>query len=193
MIKTLKAYMYLFQSKLLFWVFFVIFMCCVFSSSIFVLNIQRDLQDSILSIMSIIFPLIAGFLTFGRDTLRDLKKGIDKIVLKDKEDKGAPTTDTTKRQIKYLKNLSDKFLDIVISTFFISFILIIGLLIAKINKFEFETGSIKLPLKDYLLSHWINILIKLSFFYLVFIMFLNALFLTIFIVKITKDDELISA
>lgn len=185
--------MYIIQSKLLFWLLFVIFMGLVFSSSIFVLDIKRDLQDSILNIMSIIFPLIAGFLTFGRDTLRDLKKRIDKIVLKDKEDKGTPTTDTTKRQIKHLKNLSDKFLEIVISTFFISFILIIGLLIAKINKFEFNTVSIKFPLKEYFLNHWVNIFIKVSFFYMLFIMFLNALFLIIFIVKITKDDELISA
>lgn len=142
--------------------------------------------------MSIIFPLIAGFLTFGRDTLRDIKKEIDIIVQRDNDDVGTPTTDTTKRKIKYLKVLSDKFIDVVISTFFISFILIIGLLITKVNKLEFETSIINIPLKDYLLTNWFNLLIKLSFFYLVFIMFLNTLFLTIFIVKITRDDELIS-
>jgi hypothetical protein len=192
MLKTLKAYKYIYDSKALFWGCLIIFVGGVISSSVFVLNIEKELQDSILSIMSIIFPLIAGFLTFGRDTLRDLKKGIDRIVQKDTQDIGTPTSDTTKRKIKYLKILSDKFIDVVISTFFISFILIIGLLIAKVNKLEFETSSLYFPLKNYVVDNWINLFIKLSFFYLVFVMFLNALFLIIFIVKITRDDELIS-
>ena len=102
MLKTLKAYKYIYDSKALFWGCLIIFVGGVISSSVFVLNIEKELQDSILSIMSIIFPLIAGFLTFGRDTLRDLKKGIDRIVQKDTQDIGTPTSDTTKRKIKYL-------------------------------------------------------------------------------------------
>lgn len=192
MIKTLKAYRHIFHSKALYLGCLMFFVFSVISSSIFVLDIKKDLQDSILSIMSIIFPLIAGFLTFGRDTLRDLKKGIDRIVQKDTEDIGTPTSDTTKRKIKYLKILSDKFIDVVISTFFISFILIIGLLIAKVNQLEFETSSLHFPINEFVFNNWINLFIKLSFFYMVFIMFLNALFLTIFIVKITRDDELVS-
>jgi Na+/alanine symporter len=194
MIKTFSAFKYLISSKIGIWVYVVLLILGVISSSVFVLELKNDLQDSVLSITSIIFPLIAGFLTFGRDTLREIKKSIAKIIESDKEDKGISTTITDKKRINRLKGLSDKFIDVVVSTFVTSFILIIGLLISKINNLNFKTSSLTFDqgAKDYLINNWFNLSIKSIFFFFIFTLFLNALYLTVFIIKITKEDELIS-
>jgi hypothetical protein len=175
----------------LFWLAFPIFCFFLLLSSLFVFQISVEIQDSLLSILSILFPLIAGFLTFGRDTLKSLKKKIDTIISDDEADIGSPVTDSDRGKIKTLKSLSDQFVDMVISTFFISFLLIIILLTAKFNNFTFLTANQFSSMKDFLMANWLGIISKIVFFYLVYIMLLNTLFLTIFIIKVTRNDDLV--
>lgn len=189
MFRTEKAYKNLTGKA--FWFLFVVFWFVTISTSVFVYNISKEIQDSLLSIMSITFPLIAGFLTFGRDTLKSLNLKINKINIDDESDVGDPVTDTDKAKIKQLKLLSGQFVSIVISTFFISFMLIIILLIAKFNDFTFTSDNKIESLYDFLSSNWFALVGKIIFFYLVYIMFLNTLFLTIFVIKVTQNDDLI--
>lgn len=192
MIKTFFAYKHVVGSEMIFWITtFFCFLLCAFLA-VEILIVYKDLQDAILSIMSILFPLIAGFLTFGRDILKELREKINSIAKKDLENIGTPTPRPLKVKIKYLKTLSDNFIEVVISTFYISFILIVGLLIAKVLNYEFKTSNFNLPLKEYFYDNWLNLLMKYSFFSLVFMMFFNALFLVIYIVKVTKEDDLLT-
>jgi len=150
-----------------------------------------EIQDALLSIMSIFFPLIAGFLTFGRDTLKSLQKKIDKINHEDQADIGDPVTDTDKAKIRFLKKLSGQFIDIVISTFFVSFILIVLLLTAKFNDYSFGTDKSVLEIGEFFKSNWFGLISKIVFFYLIFTMLFNTVFLTLFITRVTQNDQLI--
>jgi hypothetical protein len=156
-----------------------------------VYSIKKELQDALLTILSIIFPLIAGFLTFGRDTLKNLKQSIKGIKEKDEKDEGEPTTMRDKKKISFLKDLSESFVDVVLSTFFGSFTLIIILLVAKFNNYEFYTQKFCLPFQEYLSLNILAWLFKTLFFYFAYVMFLNTLYLTVFIIRITKDDDVI--
>lgn len=192
MIKTFIAYKQVIGSNIIFWIAILLSIVLCVLGSVQIVIIDKDLQDSILSIMSILFPLIAGFLTFGRDILRELREKINSIVKKDLENIGTPTPRPIKVKIKYLKSFSDNFIEVVISTFYISFILIVGLLIAKVLDYEFKTSNFNLLLKEYFYQNWFNLLMKFTFFSLVFMMFFNALFLVIYIVKVTKEDDLLT-
>jgi hypothetical protein len=191
MFKTIFAYKILIKPKLVFWSFFCIFLLAPFVTSIFVYSIKKELQDALLTILSIIFPLIAGFLTFGRDTLKNLKQSIKGIKEKDEKDEGEPTTMRDKKKISFLKDLSESFVDVVLSTFFGSFTLIIILLVAKFNNYEFYTQKFCLPFQEYLSLNILAWLFKTLFFYFAYVMFLNTLYLTVFIIRITKDDDVI--
>ncbi|MNJ85733.1 hypothetical protein D3C87_32120 [compost metagenome] len=191
MFKTIFAYKILIKPKLVFWSFFCIFLFAPFVTSMFVYSIKKELQDALLTILSIIFPLIAGFLTFGRDTLKNLKQSIKGIKEKDEKDEGEPTTASDKKKIGFLKDLSESFVDVVLSTFFGSFTLIIILLVAKFNNYEFYTQKFCLPFQEYLSLNILAWLLKALFFYFAYVMFLNTLYLTVFIIRITKDDDII--
>ncbi|HRO76507.1 MAG TPA: hypothetical protein PLP27_10210 [Crocinitomicaceae bacterium] len=151
-----------------------------------------EIQEAFLTILSIIFPLIAGFLTFGKDTLKNIKNQIQKIKENDINDKGTPVTDSDKRKIRFLKELSLNFVEVVIGTFVVSFILIIVLLIAKFNSCEFITSNHFFSLKKYLCENMLFIFLKIGFFFLLYLMFLNTLYLVIFIININKYDEIIN-
>ncbi len=187
MFKTERAYKLILGKY--FGVFIFLYFCLILSSSLFVFRISQEIQDSLLTIMSIIFPLIAGFLTFGREMLISLKNKIKNIKDNDEKDRGRPTTDSNKIKIQSLKSLSYNFISVVTSSFMISFILIISLLVSKFNDYLFITDH-KLEFSIlYFTENWINISIKIVFFYLSYSMLLNLLFLSIFIVKTTNYDE----
>lgn len=190
MFKTIIAYKKLINSQFYFYcVFLPIFIGVVVSTSFFVFNIKGDLQDVLLSILSILFPLIAGFLTFGRDTLKSIRESIEKIKNQDQQDVGPPTTDIDKQRIKRMDDLAIGFVNVVINTFFISFALIIFLLIAKFNDFEFLSSNKFVSIKLFLFENVFVVLIKLAFFFLSYMMLLNTLYLTIFIVRITRSEN----
>lgn len=191
MFKTIFAYKILITPKFLFWIFFSIFLFSPLITSFFVFSIKKELQDALLTILSIIFPLIAGFLTFGRDTLKGLKNSIENIIEKDRLDQGEPATKTDKKKIQFLKNLTKNFVDIILSTFFVSFVLIIILLVAKFNNYEFPSTKFCFPIKELILLNLIPWLLKSVFFYFAYVMLLNTIYLTIFIIRITKDDDVI--
>lgn len=189
MFKTIRAYRQLFKSKIVFVGLIFLFAIAVLSTSFFVFNIKSEIQGSLLSILSILFPLIAGFMTFGRDTLKNITDEIKKIKIDELNDEGESITDIDKRQLRLLKDLSSNFLNVVISTFFISFLLIIILLISMFNDFEFSTSN---DIVKWIENWKFNIgilIVKIVFFYLVYTMLLNVLYVTIFIIRITKHDD----
>lgn len=187
MIKTILAYRELVKSKFWFVLLFIIFLVSILLTSLFVFKVNKDIQDSLISILSILFPLIAGFLTFGRDTLKSITKSIDNIKYNDNNDIGAPVTDTDKKEIRDLKIYAKNFIGIVTSTFFVSFILIIILIVAKFNTYLFQSSNTLVPIKDFLYENWGHLLFKVVFFYLIYTMLLNTLYLTIFIMKVANN------
>lgn len=192
MFGTIKAYRSLFRSKIFFGILLFFFGIINLLTAVFVYNIKKEIQDALLSILSIIFPLIAGFMTFGRDTLKSIKGNIEKIKLDELNDEGNPVTDIDKRKLRLLKNLSSHFIKIIISTFIISFLLIVILLITKFNNFEFVTEKC---FDNWIIDWQVNVfilLLKLLFFYLVYQMLLNLLYSTLFIIQTTRHDELIN-
>lgn len=191
MFKTPLAYKILIKSKFLFWGFFISFLLAPIVTSLLVYSVKKELQDALLTILSIIFPLIAGFLTFGRDTLKNLKNSIENIIEKDRLDQGEPTTATDKKKIQFLKNLTKNFVDIILSTFFVSFVLIVFLLVAKFNNYEFLSIKFCEPTYEFISINLISWILKSVFFYFAFIMLLNTIYLTVFIIRITRDDELL--
>jgi hypothetical protein len=170
----------------------ILFLLINVTTSIFVFNISIEIQETFLTILSIIFPLIAGFLTFGKDTLKNIKNQIQKIKESDINDKGTPVTDSDKRTIRFLKELSLNFVEVVIGTFVVSFILIIVLLVAKFNNYEFATSNHFFSLEKYLCENLLVIFVKIGLFFLLYLMLLNTLYLVIFIININKHDEIIS-
>ena len=189
MIKTFKAYYNLMEQKWLFWLFTLAVLGFVISSTLFVRSISADIQDSLLSILSILFPLIAGFLTFGRDTMRDLQNNIDEIVRKDAENIGTPTTDTDKRKIANLKNLATNFNKVVIGTFVVSFMLIVCIIVAKFNEYIFQTSKLCLVTNKMEILHFS---LKFIFFCLISWMVLNTIYVIAFIVTIIKNDKMVA-
>lgn len=162
----------------------------IVSSALFIQFVNTEIQELFITILSILFPLIAGFLTFGKDTISKLKNQIKDIQGKDKKDIGEPTTDTDKKQISRLKRLSDGFINIILNVFIVSFILIILLLISKFNNYEFISFDEESFLM-YLGCNWLSILLKSILFFLLYSMFFSTLYLVIFIFNITKYDDLI--
>jgi hypothetical protein len=192
MFKTFPAYRSIIGNVKLYYLLVILFILLNIATSVFVHKINIEIQEAFLTILSIIFPLIAGFLTFGKDTLKSIKKQIQTINEKDRNDIGIPVTDSDKRKIRFLKDLSLRFVEVVIGTFIISFVLIIILLIAKFNDYEFTTNNHYFPLKEYICENLLIIFLKIGFFFLLYLMFLNTLYLVIFIININKHDEIIS-
>lgn len=191
MLGTIKAYRSLFKSKSFFGILLILFGIINVFTALFVYNVKKEIQDALLSILSIIFPLIAGFMTFGRDTLKSVRGRIEKIKLDELNDEGNPVTDIDKRKLRLLKNLSSNFIKVVISTFIVSFLLIVILLITKFNNFEFVTAK---HFNDWIMHWQMNLfilLLKLLFFSLVYQMLLNLLYSTLFIIQTTKHDDVI--
>lgn len=192
--KTLQAYKLLFENSWTFYILGSFLLICLFFISFFIPKIELDTQDSILSIVSILFPLIAGFLTFGRDVIFSLNKKIEAINLIHQKQSGRPTTDEEKRQIANLKNLASNFKNIVISSFIISFILIIFVLLSKLNKFEFQCH---LDLFNTSTEHFFEFFKENSFQYFMKSIFLGTLiillfnlcYLVYFIVQVNYADE----
>lgn len=153
--------------------------------------IETNIQDSILNIVSILFPLIAGFLTFGSEILKDLNSKIEKIKQVDQSRKGRPTPDIEKREITKLKVLTANFKNVVINTFFISFTLIIFVLISKFNSFDFKTNLIdpnNFNLLKYLSINGVSFSVKFLFFTILSLLFLNLSYLIYFIIQVNQDD-----
>ena len=192
MFGTVRAYRSLIRSKKSFLIFVILFGLINLITSVFVYAINEEIQNALLSIVSIIFPLIAGFMTFGRDTLKTIRDDIKKIKLDELNDEGNPVTDIDKHKLRLLKDLSSNFIKVVISTFVVSFILIVVLLVTKFNNFEFVTEKkINCWTVD-LRANLIILLLKIIFFLLVFTMFLNLLYSTYFIIQVTKNDDAIN-
>lgn len=194
MFKTFSAFKLLFVKSWSFYFILSLFISILFLCTFFVKTIETTIQDAVLNIVSILFPLIAGFLTFGREIIINLNKRIDSIKLTDKNQQGRPTPDLIRRKISRLKNLALNFKNIVISTFFNSFLLIIIVLIAKFNKFEFKTeffNSHCLNFSSFIKLHWITFVLKLIFLSTILILFLNLSYLVYFIIQVNKEDELI--
>ena len=159
---------------------------------VFVYSIKTEIQNTLLSILSIIFPLIAGFMTFGRDTLKSIRSDIQRIKLDELNDEGNPATDLDKRKLRFLQDLSSNFIKVVISTFTVSFLLIVILLITKFNNFEFATEKcFKNWTVDWQTDLFI-LLLKLFFFSLVYTMLLNLIYSTLFIIQIARYDDAIN-
>lgn len=159
-------------------------------SAFFIHFVTTEIQELFITILSILFPLIAGFLTFGKETIFKLKNQIKDIQEKDEKDIGEPTTDTDKKQISRLKGLSEGFINIILNVFIVSFILIILLLVSKFNNYEFISFNEESFLM-YLVCNWLSILLKSILFFLLYSMFFSTLYLVIFIFNITKYDDLI--
>lgn len=191
MFETLKAYRPLIGSKGAFVISTVVFGIITLLTSVFVYNIRKEVQDALLSILSIIFPLIAGFMTFGRDILKSIRRDIEKIRLDEANDEGKPVTDMDKRRLSLLKDLSSNFIRVVISTFAVSFLLIVILLVSKFNNFEFGTDTCLDDWTNYWQTNLITFVLKVTFFYLGYTMLLNLLYSTLFIIRITKHDDVI--
>lgn len=154
--------------------------------------IETNIQDSILNIVSILFPLIAGFLTFGSEILKDLNSKIEQIKQVDQAREGRPTPDIEKREITRLKVLTANFKSVVINTFIISFTLIIFVLISKFNSFVFKTNLIdpdKFNFVKYLSNNLVPFSIKFLFFTILSLLFLNLSYLVYFIIEVNKDEN----
>lgn len=190
MFYTIRAIKSIMKSNVLFWFCLLLFIIMTLVTSIFVFEVKEKIQNSMLSILSIVFPLIAGFLTFGRESLKRIKKVIQKINENDNAERGVPLTNRDRRTIKDLKLLSDGFIKIVISAFYVSFILIMILLVSNFNDFNFYTSNEINSIDNYLESNIINLLLKTTFFYYSYIMLINTVFLIYFILRISKDDLL---
>lgn len=190
MILIFSAYRKFLNSKRLESVFIVIFLAMIISSALSIQFVNTEIQELFITILSILFPLIAGFLTFGKDTISKLKNQILNIQEKDRMDKGVSTTDTNKKQISRLKVLSEGFMDVILNVFLVSFILIILLLVSKFNNYEFISFDEESFLM-YLVCNWLSILLKSILFFLLYSMFFSTLYLVIFIFNITKYDNLI--
>lgn len=190
--RTIKAYKLLFSNNLFFSLSLIGSVVFIIISSYKVLVINENILDSILSIVSILFPLIAGFLTFGRDLIKDLNEKIESIKEVANNKAGEPTTDYDKRRIVRMKNLASNFKSVIISTFYISFILIIYVLIAKFNNFDFKTSELKfdqIKVWDYISKNVINFILKALLFTTLYTLFLNLTYLVYFIVEVNKDEK----
>ena len=192
MFGTITAYRSLIRSKKIFLILVVLSVLINILTSVFVYAINEKIQDALLSILSIIFPLIAGFMTFGRDTLKNIREDIKKIKLDELNDEGNPVTDIDKHKLRILKDLSSNFIKVVISTFVVSFILIVVLLVTKFNNFEFVTEKSFNHWTIDLQANLIILSLKIIFFSFIFIMFLNLLYSTYFIIQVTKHDDVIN-
>lgn len=190
MLLIFSAYRKFLNNKRLESTFIVTFIAMIVSSALFIQFVNTEIQELFITILSILFPLIAGFLTFGKETISKLKNQIKDIQEKDRTDKGMSTTDTDKKQISRLKKLSDGFINVVLNVFIVSFILIILLLISKFNNYEFISFSEE-SFWLYLGCNWISIILKSILFFFLYSMFFSTLYLVIFIFNITKYDDLI--
>jgi len=161
----------------------------IVSSAIFIRVVNTDIQELLITILSIIFPLIAGFLTFGKETISKIKNQIKDIQERDKKDIGTSTSDTDKNKIRRLKGLSEGFINIILNVFIISFILIILLLVSKFNNYEFISFDEE-TFWLYLGCNWISIILKSILFFFLYSMFFSTLYLVIFIFKTTRFDNL---
>lgn len=188
--KTYYAYKLIFQNKTVFYLSLIFLALSVLFISYNVLKIKSSIQDSILNVVSILFPLIAGFLTFGKEIINELNKKIETINKVSNSQIGRPTPDNLKKKIFELKNLASNFRNIIISTFFISFLLIIIILIAKFNSFEFKTSYIKDDtFQKFFRVNWVNFLIKIVFFSTLLTLFLNLSYLVYFIIQVNNQED----
>lgn len=191
MINFFKPFKELFTRSWKYYVFLIMSFLLLLFSSYKVQCIETNIQDSILNIVSILFPLIAGFLTFGSEILKDLNSKIEKIKQVDQSRKGRPTPDIEKREITKLKVLTANFKNVVINTFFISFTLIIFVLISKFNSFDFKTNLIdpnNFNLLKYLSINGVSFSVKFLFFTILSLLFLNLSYLIYFIIQVNQDD-----
>jgi hypothetical protein len=191
MSKTFNAYKLIFRRTSMFYLCSFLIILSILIISYGVLDIKSAILDSILNVVSILFPLIAGFLTFGRDLIKDLNDKINSIKEISESRIGRPIPDSEKKKIITLKNLASNFKNIIISTFFISFILIIIILIAKFNSFDFKTSYlVNNCFKKYFIENGLNYFFKIVFFKTLLILFLNLSYLVYFIIQVNKDDEI---
>src|SRR5690554_242585 len=189
MLLIFSAYRKFLNNKVLEFTFIVTFIAMIVSSAIFIRVVNTDIQELLITILSIIFPLIAGFLTFGKETISKIKNQIKDIQERDKKDIGTSTSDTDKNKIRRLKGLSEGFINIILNVFIISFILIILLLVSKFNNYEFISFDEE-TFWLYLGCNWISIILKSILFFFLYSMFFSTLYLVIFIFKTTRFDNL---
>lgn len=192
MINFFKPFKELFTCYWKYYLFLIMFFLLLFLSSYKIDCIETNIQDSILNIVSILFPLIAGFLTFGREIMKELNSKIEQIKQVDQAREGRPTPDIEKREITRLKVLTANFKSVVINTFIISFTLIIFVLISKFNSFVFKTNLIdpdKFNLVKYLSNNVVPFSIKFLFFTILSLLFLNLSYLVYFIIEVNQDEN----
>jgi preprotein translocase subunit SecG/multidrug transporter EmrE-like cation transporter len=192
MFKIFSIYGELFKKKWKFYLLTILIFIGLFFCSYKVQKIQSNIQDSILNIVSILFPLIAGFLTFGREIMKDINERILAIKAVEESRTGRPTPDVKKRDITKLKSLASNFKSVVINTFFISFSLIIFVLVSKFNSYDFKTEFFKGDKNvfyEYAVNNGLSFVIKLMFFIVLTLLFLNLSYLVYFIVKVNQHDE----
>lgn len=188
--KIIKAHKEIFKNRKLFYVIVVLLAILIFCAAYFVKEIKDDIFNALLTVVSILFPLIAGFLTFGRETVAELNDKIIKSKNIDKNKKGRPIPDSVKREINRNKALAKNFKSIVINTFFISFILIMAILVSKIIGFNYTTVSFdytKIELKTFLGDNIINLILKTVLFSILTMLFLNLSYLVFFIIKVFDE------
>lgn len=157
-----------------------------------VLSINEKVLDSIFSVVSILFPLIAGFLTFGRDYMNNLKIKIKKINTTTSSKSGLNTSDVVKNQIRKLKETTENFQSVVLSTCLISFLLILFILIVNFNSYNFESYTIDYnqeSILEYLELNVVSLLLKTSFFMLLSLLFMNLAYSIYFINSVYEVDE----
>lgn len=169
-----------------------LFFVLLIFTSLSVYQIKAEIQAVLLSILSIIFPLIIGFLTFGLDLLIKTKAKIKAIKEKDDNDVGIPETKTDKNKINYLYTLSQHFISVIVNSFQFSFLLITILIVSNFFNFEYiSTGNIY-DIKGFILVNGIVIMLKIVFFFCVYIMLLNTLFVMTYISSIYKNENIIN-
>lgn len=188
-----KIYTVLFASKNIFRLSIFAFIVILISGSFFLKKIDIEVQKGILSVMSILFPLIAGFLTFGKNTLKELQDKIDEIIEKDNIDIDIPTSDTDKREIAYLKQLSNNFISVIISTFITSFLIIIFIIVNQLIGFEFisfePTVNTFSQFLSYIKFDWFIILLRGLFVFPLLLVLFNLIYLIVYISKVSTSKH----
>lgn len=193
-IVTITIYCQLYRNRWQRAIFLLLITTLLLSTTLLCTRIEEKVIDALITILSIIFPLIAGFLTFGIDILKSIRMRIKMILIKSKEKKGVPVPDTCKNKVRNIENNFAKFIDIIISTFYLSFLLLIGLLVCLSFDYHFETPRINFQVKDFNLkkileSNWVPFSLKFFLNYTLVVFALNFLFITNTIVKHLKNDK----
>ncbi|MBU3661492.1 MAG: hypothetical protein FGM14_16630 [Flavobacteriales bacterium] len=178
-----------YENKLLRAFLNVIFVFLVGISTILVQSISSNIQDAFLTILSIIFPLIAGFLTFGKELLKSITKKIEEIIQDDIDNVGPPTTDFDKGKIADLSVMASNFTDVILKIFRFAFYLIVFIIITKFNDYNFKTEVFDFNFYTYIQSNYFALILKFVFFYFLFQLLFYTFYFMVFISEITKNNQ----